>query len=94
LFIIDLPERKTTLLYFIEALINWMMRQTLDANVATMILQSVSLIIRSIVSQTAFSEIARPILSHHKLSQMYNFTHSVPILAIFARSAGLSIAGV
>jgi len=30
----------------------------------------------------------------HKLSQIYNFTHSAHILAIFARSAGLSIAGV
>ncbi|OQY38610.1 MAG: hypothetical protein B6229_05530 [Spirochaetaceae bacterium 4572_7] len=30
----------------------------------------------------------------HKLSHTYNFTHSAHILAIFARSAGLSIAGV
>jgi hypothetical protein len=30
----------------------------------------------------------------HNESQIYNFTHSAQILAIFAKSAGLSIAGV
>jgi hypothetical protein len=45
-------------------------------------------------SQIDFSDNAIHFLFAPKLSHIYNFTPSAQILAILAKSAGLSIAGV
>jgi len=66
----------------------------LVANVAIIILQAVFLICVSTVSQISFSDFARPGVCAPRLSPVYNLTPSVPILAIFAKSVGLSIDGV
>ena len=71
-----------------------MIRPTFDANVAITILDFVPLMMLSIDSPTLFSEIANHGLSAPRESQIYSLTPSVPIRAIFERSAGLSIAGV
>ena len=91
---IDLPERKTTLPSLAADSIICMTRHTLEANVAITNLPLASLITFSRFCQTTFSEIANHGFWDQSESQMYNLTPSVPIRAIFARSAGRSIAGV
>lgn len=75
-------------------LTSWITRPTLDANVATISLPVVVLTIASRLSPTSFSLGARHFLVHHRLSPINSLTHSVPIRAIFAISAGSPIAGV
>jgi hypothetical protein len=65
-----------------------------EANVAMSILFFVFWINSSKFSQICFSETDRHFLLAQSESQIYSFTHSAQILAIFAKSAGLSIAGV
>ena len=72
----------------------WITLPTLVAKVATNILPSTPLIISSRVLPITFSDIDRPVFFVHKLSPIYNLTHSTPILPILAKSAGLSTAGV
>jgi hypothetical protein len=71
-----------------------MIRPIFDAKVAISILDFVFWINSSKFSQICFSDTDRHFLFAHKESQIYNFTHSAQILAILAKSAGLSIAGV
>jgi len=95
LFTILLHAKNTTLLFLTAAFISCITLPTFEANVATMILQSIFLITFSKFSQISFSDLTvHHLEAVHKLSQIYSLTHSLPILAIFDKSAGLSIAGV
>jgi|GEM_PF-2683573 len=75
-------------------LISWITLPILEANVATITLPGVCLIIPSIVSPISFSDFTTHLFVTPSASAIRSFTPSVPILAIFAKSAGLSIAGV
>ena len=91
---IDLPARKITLLCLTALSIIWISLQIFDANVEITILWVGWLLItRSRFSPINFSlGVCHGVLAFVD-SPRYNFTHSCPILEIFPKSAGLSIAG-
>ena len=93
LFTILLPAKNTTLLFCIATFISCIILPTFEAKVASIILHLIFLIVLSKFIQISFSLLGVDLLAVHKLSQIYNFTHSLPILAILLKSAGLSIAG-
>jgi hypothetical protein len=80
-------------LFFIATFISCIILPTFEAKVASIILHSIFLIVFSKFSQISFSLLGFHLEAVHRLSQIYNFTHSLPILAILLKSAGLSIAG-
>jgi hypothetical protein len=94
LFTIDLPDKNITLFALIALFTICIILHTFDAKVAISILHFACLISLSKFSHISFSETDTHFLFAHRLSHIYKFTHSAHILAIFAKSAGLSIAGV
>jgi hypothetical protein len=94
LLTIDLQDKNTILLYFTAYSIICAILQINELNVAIISLVSASFITFSKASQICFSDGVLHGFEAFVLSENKSLTPSCHILAILARSAGLSIAGL